>query len=237
MFNIDKLKRNKDIIKNIIKVTNNVTTVTRDCYVVFPTRFLNNKLASIDSEVSLVGYYAIIDENDNYATVLAPIMQILTPSNITDLIYEDSEYKVLKFAANTVMIPNNTCIVRDNFLYYVVNEFILNNYVPFYLDYEDISNLFLEAKTYAGSNIGNDIISFEVLAAIVARVKTNKTLYYRYLDKPDKSKLAFVGLNNPLYSFDNTGARLIGSYLSDGMLVSIMEEEKQSTDAIDILRT
>lgn len=236
MFNIDKLKRNKDIIQNIIKITNNVTSVTEDCYVVFPTRFLKSNLAKINSEVIVVSYYAIIDSNDNYAVVRAPIMQTLTPSNITDIIYDNMYYKVLKFPANSVMLPNNKCIVRDNFLYYIVDEFILNNYVPFYLDYEDISNLFLEAKVYAGSNIGNDIVSFEVLTAIIARVKTDKTFYYRYLDKPDKSKLTFIGLSNPLYGFDNTGARLIGSYFKDGLLVSIVEEETQSIDTIDILR-
>lgn len=237
---INKLKRNPEKIQSLLKVTGDITTALDNLYVIFPERFIDRKLAFIDSEVKVLMCCAILDDSNNYALINAPIFQTLTPSNISNVKCEDDTYKLLSFKANTVIIPNNNTILTDNFMYDVFDEFFIKGKIPWYLNYEDVSNVFLESKKYAGSNIGNNPLIFEMLTSIITRLDKDKKIYLRHiLTKENKNKIqsTYIGLNNPYYSFDNTGARLIGSRFGAGLNVALVEPETKTSATTEILRS
>lgn len=237
---VNGLKRNPAKIKSLLKVGGNITTALDNLRVIFPERYINRKLAILDQRVQVLSLYAILDDDGNYAVVNAPIIQTVTPSNITDVTVNGKPYKVLHFIKNNVMIPNNTLIMRDNFLYDLFDELFIKGNVPWYLDYNDVASIFLESKKYANSNIGKDPLSFEVLTSIITRDPNDKKIYARQTITPanmDKLKFSYIGLNNPYYSFDNTGAKLIGSRFGDGVNVAIVEPEKKTSATTDILRS
>ena len=75
--NLDKLNYNPEAIKSCFRISNNMTIVTKDIKIVFLESFLRKELAEIGDVVSLIGLYGIIDENNNYATCIAPVFQKL----------------------------------------------------------------------------------------------------------------------------------------------------------------
>lgn len=237
---ISGLKRRPEVISKYLNVKGDITSVTEDLNVLFPSRYLDRKLALIDTTISVVSIFAILDKDNNYAVVNAPIFVTLTPFSISDVSVDGVEYKSLYFQKDSVMIPNNKSVVRDNFLYDVFDDFFVNGRVPWYLNYNDISNVLLTTKKYANNNIGNDPLGFEILSSIIAREANNKTVYIRHvLDKSNKDKIQpkYIGLNNRFYSYDNTGARLFGSYFGDGLITSIVDPEKKTSATSDILRS
>ena len=237
-FDITRLKRNSSVIKNKLKVVKDVTLVTDDLQVMFPTRYINSKLCIMGSNIKVIGLYAIIDYNNNYSVVNAPIIQNLLPNNISDVEVEGVEYKLLNFDKNNVFLPTNKLIVSDNFIYNMFEELFIKGNIPWYVSYEDLSNIFIESKKYTNSNIGNNSMALEILTAIVSRDPSNKKTYYRQiLDKIKNENPSYVGLNNLYYSFDNTGAKILGSYFGDGIVAAIVDKEKKTSKTAEILRS
>lgn len=236
-FTVDKLKRNPERIKTLFEVKGNITMVKENIVIVFPERYINRGLANIDTQVSVLSCYAILDDYDNYAITNVPIIQTLTPSNIGDAKINDVNYKVLTFNKDTVFIPNNNMVVRATFLYEIFDEFYIKGKIPWYLDYIDVCSVMLKAKDFADSKIGNNPLSFEVFTSIIARTQSDKQTYYRTIANDKNKNPTYVGLANPYYSFNNTGAKLIGSRLRTGLNTAIVNPEDKSSPTADILRS
>lgn len=235
-----KLKRRTELIKTYFKVNKEFTTVTNKVTVVFPEKYLDKKLALIDNEVKVLSVFAIIDENNNYAVSCVPIILTLSPSNISNITIEEEIYKCLTFEEGSVFMPINNSIMLTDFIYNLFDLFYVQGKVPFFLNYEDLSNLLAKSSEYAGIGIGDNPLIYEMLTSIISRLPEDKKIYIRHVSNAsNKNKIrpTYVGLNNPYYSFDNTGARLFGSYFSAGVNVSIVEPETKSSATTDILRT
>ena len=235
-----ELKYNPAAFSNIFNVKKDVTITNANIMVLFPDRYINRKLVLMDNVISIVAIYAIVDENNNYCTVLAPIFQTMTPNLIRDVNVDGEPYKALYFDAGDVFIPNNKLIVRDSFIYDLFDEFFIKGKVPWFLNYEQLSNLFAESKKYANTNVGADSMAFEILTAIISRYNKDKKVYFRtVVDKSNRNALTptYVGLNNPYYSFDSTGAKLIGSRFGTGLIVGMVEPETKTSVTTDILRS
>lgn len=231
------LKRNPEVIKSYFNVKGDITTVTDDIMVIFPERYINRKLATIGNVVTCLSMYAILDGQDNYAITNVPIIQTLTPSTIGDCKINGDNYKLLSFDAGSVFLPSNKLIVRDNFIYDIFDEFFVKGKLPWYYNYHDVANMFLESKTYAGSRIGSDPLIFEMLTAIISRLPEDKKVYFRTIAGENNINPVYVGLNNVYYSFDNTAAKIIGSRMGAGINVALVEPEKKSSATADILRS
>lgn len=237
MENLDvrSLKRNPEAISKLFVVKNGVTTVTEEVVVLFPDRFINAKLCQLGTTVNVISLYAIVDGNENYAVCSAPIVQTLAPSIIKNINIEDKPYKALMFNKDSVYLPNNNLIARSDIIFNILDELIIKGNVPWYMDYEDLSNVIIKSKKYASHGIGNDSLAFEILTSIASRLKEDKRIYYRHKKPGYKDKPEFVGLNNPYYSFNNTGARLIGSRFGAGLNTALVDPEKKSSATTEIL--
>jgi len=237
VIDVSKLKRDPSVIKSYFKVTNDITIVNSNIRVVFPERFVTKELASMGATVRLPAIYAIIDEDDNYAITLSPIIQELSPYVINNISVGDVVYKELLFNKGDVFIINNNLIMQDNFMYDLFDEFYIKGNIPWYLNYDDVSNIFLETKKYANSNIGNNPLTFEILTAITTRDINNKTVFYRTaLNNKNKTYPYYIGLNNIQYSFDNTGAKIIGGYMGAGLTNAIISPETKTSRVSEVLR-
>ena len=72
--NTKELKYNPEAIKSCFMVKNNMTVATKNIRIVFLDYFFKKNLADISDYVSVIGYYAILDDNDNYSVSLVPCM-------------------------------------------------------------------------------------------------------------------------------------------------------------------
>lgn len=234
---ITKLKHNPTLIKNKLKIIKDKVIVSDDLIVLFPEHFIKRELAIIGSTVKLVSIYCIIDSSYNFAVVASPIYQELSPERITESSISGSLYTILKFSKDSLFLISDYLVISDNFLYDIFDEFFIKGNIPFYMDYEKISNLFLESKKYANSNIGTNSIIFEIITSIISRNALDKTIYWRHsLNKGSKENMEYIGLSNIYYAFDNTGAKIIGSYFEQGLINALMNKEKTPTETVKVLR-
>lgn len=231
---ISKLKRNPSTVAKLFKTSGNIVTVNDDVMVTIPTRYIDAKLAIIDNTVKTVGIYAVIDSKNNYAVCNIPIFQELSPFNIEDTTIQDEKYKILNFNKGTVFMPSNKLIVSTNSIYPIFNDFFAGDKVPWFMEYEDLCKVFIDSKKYLGNKIGSAILAFEIIASISARDSSSPTKYYR-LSSMNK-RPTYVGLKNLFYSYNNTGAKLIGSYFKTGVMTSILEPETKTSETSNILR-
>lgn len=234
----ESYKYNPNAVKKLFKTTGNIITVLEDLTVVFPDRYVNQELAFIGSTVKMVSIFAVVDKNRNYGVVLAPIFIELSPMNITSVDIDGSINKVLEFKKGDVFAGNRELILNEDFMYNLFDEFFLKGKIPWFLNYEHISNLFMEAKKYAGSKLGGNPLAMEILTAIICRVEGNKELFFRQVLESNKSKKkkTHVGLSNIYYSFDNTNSKINGSYYGSGVSSAIINQEKETTKVADVLR-
>src|SRR5574344_1477101 len=94
--NTKELKYNHEAIKSCCMIKNNMTIATKDVKIVFLDSYLKKELAIIEDYVTLIGIYAIIDNNNNYVPVIAPIFNKLLVSKIDDATCTDGKlYKML----------------------------------------------------------------------------------------------------------------------------------------------
>lgn len=125
--------------------------------------------------------------------------------------------------------------MNDSFLYDLFDEFFIKGNIPWFLDYDDVNDLLLETKKYAGSNIGKNPLAFEILTSIIARDPNDKKQFFRKLDNT-KKKPTYVGLNNIYYSYTTTGARLVGGYYGPGVTAAVVDKEEEASYIEKILK-
>lgn len=233
-FNIKTLKRNPSVIKKYLKTSGNIVSTSTDLTVMFPSRYLDSNMAVIDNTTRVIGIFAIIDNKNNYSVVNVPTMIELSPFSVEEITVDNVKYKLLNFHKDTVFIPNNKSVVNADNIYNLFNDFFAYGRVPWFLSYLDVSNIFLESSKYLGNSIGSGILAFEVLSSIIARDPKKYTTYYRLSNSKDNPK--FIGLQDLYYSYNNTGAKLIGSYLKTGITTAILDPETKSSETTNILR-
>lgn len=235
-------KRNSEVIKSYFKVVKDITICTANLRVIFPERYIKKEFVFMGSTVRLVNIFAIVDDNNNYAIAMAPIFIEVAPYNVSDVMIDNELNKVLHFRKDDVFIVNNTCVISDSFIYDLFDEFYVKGNIPWFMNYDDVSDILVKSKLYAGSNIGDNPITYEILAASISRYRNDKNQFIRHVmpsSKVDVEKLdvAYVGLNNVYYSFDSTGASLFGGYAKAGTVKALVNPEKTSTTTMNILRS
>jgi len=236
--NPTKLKHNPEIIKKLFKNKGDSIVATDDFYIIFPERYINKNLAVMGGTVKLLSVYAVVDKNMNYGVVMAPVFMEITPMNVTSVIVNGIVNKVLEINKGDPFVLNRNLLKVEGFMYDLFDEFFLQGKVPWYVTYTKLSELFLESYKYAGSRIGNDPLTMELITSITARSSTDKLVSYREIVKNPKTKLTpeYVGLNNVYYSYDNTLSKIMGGYMSVGITTAIVNKEEETTKVSALLR-
>lgn len=240
VIDITRLKKNPDVIKSCFKTVKDLTMVTKNVRVIFPDRFIEKELAEIGNTVKTIALYAIVDDDNNYAVTIAPIVQELSPYDVNNLTVNGKGYKVLEFSEGDVFVVNNNLIKNEALLYTVFDELFVKGNIPFYLEYEDLYKVFLETGKYCDNRIGNNPLTFEILTSTIARDEKDKTIFYSQIvhtekDKKDKEPF-YIGLNNIYYSFDNTTSKLVGGYFGYGVTNAIVNKETEISEIGKILK-
>lgn len=232
--NPDRLKRNPEAIKKCFKVVGDTTIVTKNIKVIYPDRYNTIGLAILGSTVRLISIYAILDEDGNYAIANNPIFVELTPSNVSEVSVGNSINKVLHFEESSTFTENNSLVIDDRFLYDIFNDFYINGNIPWFMNYEDVISVLANTSKFAGSSLGDNPLSMEIISAVLARDAKDKTKFYRQTEMTKDP--IFVGLMNIYFTFDNTVGKIAGSYMSQGITSAIVNKEKETTKIERILR-
>jgi len=237
-YSSSRFKRSSTIVDTLIKQKDGMLLCLDDFRVVFPERYINQELAVMGSTVRTINIFAIIDSKNNYCVALAPIFIDLTPSNIIDIEIDNVIHKCLTFDKGSTFTNNTSLLKTGDFLYNLFDEFFIKGKIPWFIDYNDISDLLIESSKYTGSGIGDNPIAYEILASVISRKAGDKNIKFRHTLKNNSgdTKPEYVGLNNIYYSYDNTAGKLVGGYYGAGVTAAVVVKETQTTVVADLLR-
>ena len=239
-FIIKGLKRKPETIKALLKVSGDALVVKDDIKVMFPSRYVNKGLAVMGDTVSVLSVFAIVDDDGNYAVMNIPTLMELTPNMTDEVEIEGKEYTVLEFSKGDIFMPNINIVKRDSFTFDLFDEFFLHGNIPWFLEYEDVSNIFKYSKKYAGTKLGDNPLGMEVLTSIIARNNKDKTMLFRKLSKDIKSmakeRPSYIALLNIYYTFTSTMSKLSGSYFKEGITAALVNKEDKSNAVEDMIK-
>lgn len=218
---INHLTRDAKRIQNTLKEMGNNLVTTTGCKIYFPKHYVNGKLGSIESNIHVLGIYAIVINDSHYAVSAICAKQILTPDTINNVTIDESPYLELIFEPNSVVILGLDTIKVSPFVFNIYDELIAKGKTPWYLDYADLGSLFDSALVHAGANLQSPRAILEMLSASRARLSTDRSKYYRNSLKTqaeyDSTTPDMIPLRSVAYGATNTTAKLLGSYLSEGI--------------------
>lgn len=226
-----KFRRSNTDLLNCFDIKDNTTLVKKDISIIFPERYIKKGLCNFRETVMLVCIFAILDKTTNtYCKCIAPVRQSFTPTERSEVVIEDELYIELKFYKGDVFTPFNDTVKESGFLFTLFELFFLQGKVPIYVDYIDLGRLFIETTKYTGvSGVGDSAISNEIMATMVSRDSKNLDKFFKntIVSLSESDKVTFIGLNDTFYGYDNTASRLIGNYLNECIVNSIIDPEKE----------
>lgn len=234
------LKRNPKVLKSKIIETDSCMLAGEDMSILFPARWLDNaaNLARIDITVSLLGILCFLDKDNNYTITKIPTRVTCNPNRITDIMIDDMPYKEMHFSRGEQLIVNRD-IVKDNAdLFTVFSEFFFKANIPFYVEHNELTEVFINADHFAGSKVGQNAMALELMTSIVAKSRDDLNIPFRIaINKDPNAKVQFVNLLNPYYTFKSTFGRISGSYAKQGRLAALVDPSTNTENKIEqILR-
>lgn len=199
---------------------------TKGCKIVIPVRFAERDLAYVGMETRIVGIFAMIVEDMYYAVSIANAMMRITPSSTIKVIYDGDEYYEFSFDAGATVIPSVQLVQTDTLAYSIYNEILAKGRVPWYLGYEEMSELFETARYHANANIGQNQEITELIVSIIGRNGNDRHQEYRHhiTDYRDlvTNPPVFIPLRSVTYAATNTLNKLAGSYARDGLISALV---------------
>jgi hypothetical protein len=238
-FDYKQYKRNPDIIAKYIKKQDNMLITKKKLYIMFPEKFVDKEMSILGSTCYILGIFAILDEDGNYAVSLIPTRMEIQPIEIDTILVDGQQYVVLEIEENSDIVSNTT-LIQEDVTYPIFNLFFIQGKIPWYLDYYDLPRIFQILEKYTGSKAGRNHITFEFLTAIIARVHGDKKTEYRMvidtIKDMERIKPSYVGLMNIWYTFKSTINKLAGSYMKLGLVSAINYPEKEISDIEHIVR-
>jgi hypothetical protein len=234
------LKRDPGLYKRLLtKTKSGQIIVNDDCVVLFPERYLNKNLAVIDSEIKVLGIFAILDTKGKYSVCNIPAYLSLSPSNTLDTKMDDILFKELEFKKDSIFMDGSKIVKTEEFVFKLFDEFFIRGNIPWFMDYEDLSSIFRYGKKYAGTNLGNDPVTWELLTSVASRNPEDRLEYFRTIIKNvnDKNKKpAYTALLSIYYSFNNTVNKLVGSYMDKGITSALVNPSENVENVEKLLR-
>lgn len=235
------LKRDAKRIHAALKKTSGNQLVTpTGCKIYIPVRFAEQGLATIGSDVIIVGICAYTVDDKYYGVSLVNAMMRLSPTTINTVTVMNEDYYEFIFDPGAVVTPNVDLVKDDTLPYRVYNEIFAKGRVPWYMSYEDLGRIYESAGRHANLNVGANHAVVELMAAAICRDQSNLTRYYRHVVKSEKdlvenppavTKLKDVGLGAT-----NTTAKLLGSYFTEGLTSALINPSDRKEPIETLLR-
>lgn len=205
------------------------------CSINIPQRYQAYDMLSLGDDVSTLGIFDMTINEKNYFKLVLPMIITMKPSGQYTKKVDDKDYYVFTFKKGDEFIVNRTLIKQSFILFSMFKEFIVNGNFPNFLTYEELGKLFDRSQNLCDEKLGAPHAIFEMIFAHLSRDSNNPNVFYRYTDM--KEPPLYIGLKNVGYAPTSTTARLIGSYLMEGLNSSIINPSTKNSEIEDILRS
>lgn len=233
-------KRSKARVDKALKLAGESLIAMEPLRIHIPVRFAERNLAVIEDVSYVLGFAAIITEDNYYASSMVPSMWRTEPDRVGQVVVDDIPYIELSYEKGSSVIANVNLVMVDNMIHRVWMEMYGKAKVPWYYNYEDVIRMFFGTGKYNGVKLGYDRAILEYAAAAVCRDPDDTLKFYRqrpnaksdFLTKPP----VLIGLRNVALQATNFTARTAGSYSDDGLTVSLVNPSDRAERIETMLR-
>lgn len=235
-----QFKYNPSAINSKKKRIGSEEVVTSSLRIIFPERYMDSPLAMMGETVYIVGFFMVVDDNNNFAVSSIPAMIRTEPDRITKTTIDDVPYTTLHFDVGSRIVANTDVIIDDNLVHRVYSELLALGRIPFYYSYESATKFFLETKKYNGYELGSNPVLWEYIIATMARDPEDAARLYK--SNPavgsggNVAPPAYVGLNDVSMGATDVINRQGGSYAKEGLTASLVDPSTRSERMESILR-
>lgn len=234
------VKDKTSVMKTLKEMPDGSVVTTTGCKIFIPKRFIERGIAQVGSDNYSLGIFPIVTEDNKFMLFNAIAFVYLTPSEFRNTIIDDEDFIEFRFEKNSIVITSMNLVQKDTLVYSVFNEFISSGNIPWYVDYDDAGSLFDTAGTVAGTSIGKNPETVEILIASISRQRSAKMEYFRTIlkSKEDVAKLKpfYVPLKSVAYSATNTTNKLAGAYFDEGVTSALINPTTRPDTIGTILR-
>ncbi len=237
---ISKLKRDATKVHKDLTVTGTTIVTKRGCKVYIPARYEEQGLATLGTETSILGFFAIVYDDGTYGVSTAITIVKTAPDEINTIKIEDEGYIELVYNPGSTVISNTSVLKDENLLFLTWDEFISKGKIPWFLNYEDLGKIYALSAQYTGITLGANHAILELIAAVISRDPAKLQSHYRHIIKSKKDLLTnppvIIKLNSVTYGATNTTAKLIGGYYDEGVNSALINPSQKKEAIEDLLR-
>lgn len=237
---ISQLKRDPVKAKANLKQVDNTLITLANCSIQIPERYANKSLAVMGSEVYVCGIFPIIFEDGTYTLNNTIGMFRIQPA-VTETITIDGEnYYEFKFNAGDVLFANTNIVVSNTLVYFVYNYFIENGYIPWFINFYDLVNLFSSSNAVAGVNLGTKATMEVIIMTMVRDPKDVYKLYKHTIQKASDLQTnppTFIAFDSVIWNTSDTTSKLNGNYSSDAVNAALVNRSERVEVIEELLRT
>lgn len=236
---IKKLKRDAAYIRSQLQESGNQLIALKETKIYFPARFAERDLASIGQDIYVIGLFAVVID-DKFSSMNVTAMVPLTPTTYTTIEIDDVEYYEFIFEPGSVVVSNTDLVIRDTLVYYIVAEIISKGNIPWYLGYHELAAMFDSSEKHAGTRVLSQRKAIELWVSILARNPDKLIQYYAETIQSQNDIVTrppvIVGMRNVSLIASGTLNRVVGSYMTDGIVSSLLNTSEEVGLLEQILR-
>lgn len=239
---IAKWKHNATALKATLKALPNGSLVTTTgCQIVIQESFRAKQLIVMGKTVSIIGFFAIVNNEGNFAINTVPGMLEIQPGEIKVIEYGGRSYYEFSFAPNSVVFKSTQTVKNNKLLYDLFEEILARGRIPFFYNYMTLSDFFKYTEEYTGTKLVATPTVGEMFIAQIARLSENRkvplrTKLKRYSDVKT-TPFTWIPLRNVVDGSSDTTAKLSGSYTGDGLDSAIVNPNEVTQPVERLLRT
>lgn len=231
--------RNAEKVLGTLKLTEGGQYVTKTgCRIHTPVRCVERGLSVIGVRNYVYGQCAVILDDNTYMYVNAICRIEIDPTSVKMITINDKDYYEFYFEPGSVVIKNKQVVKDDKILYFVLDEFVFQAKVPWYMGYNDRLNLFLNVKHFTGVSAGDTPEIIEAMASITARSDQDESVFIRQTAKTfkDTEKIINIPFGSVQDSVQGTFDKISGNYFEPAVTGALVTPSRRANSIEQIMR-
>ena len=153
--------------------------------------------------------------------------------NIDTVTEDDYDYVVLTLVENSVFIKNRYIVKDSDLIYTTLMVFLALGKIPPFISYDNIHRLYDNDKKHCGVDLSLNHSIMEMICAHIYRSKDDPYQFYRHTRMNEKPII--VPIHQISHAPQSTTARIVGSYLTEGITSSLVDDTERTPSIVENL--
>lgn len=223
-----------DYSKYFKKKGNSLIFIGDTLEIFIPYRYENHGFLDIGNTITTLGIFdMVINGNIKAGYLLAAKMEIM-PTDVETTTIKTNKFAKLILNTNDVFMVDDSIVQDAKISYVLFYEMFHSGHYPEFMNYEDVALLFDYAGKATGDGFNTDHMIIEMITSVLHRKNGDLNTLYRNTDMKEQPMTIPMRLISQVAQ--STTAKILGSYMNDGLEAAIVNASDVPSDVEDLLR-